>query len=344
MAPSPTTYRLFVGIDVAATSCAVSCMRPAAQPARATTIKQTPAGFADLQRQLLAIEPDPHAVLIVMEATGTYWMRLATSLSEAGFAVSVINPAQAHDFAKALLKRSKTDAIDAQTLAELGARLVPERWTPPPQVYTELHQRLVHRDGLVAARTQFRNQLHALVQQPIVIASVQTRLESLIATLDEEIATVEQEIASALQQDEAWAAAAARLATISGLGTLTIAWMLTTTINFTLTVTPDAAANYAGLAPQLRQSGSSVRGRPRVGHGGNARLRRALYMASLSAIQHNPVIKAFYSRLRAAGKPRKVALCAAARKLLRIAWAVATKDQDFDPAYAACSGREVAAV
>jgi len=319
-------------------------MRPAAQPARATTIKQTPAGFADLQRQLLAIEPDPHAVLIVMEATGTYWMRLATSLSEAGFAVSVINPAQAHDFAKALLKRSKTDAIDAQTLAELGARLVPERWTPPPQVYTELHQRLVHRDGLVAARTQFRNQLHALVQQPIVIASVQTRLESLIATLDEEIATVEQEIASALQQDEAWAAAAARLATISGLGTLTIAWMLTTTINFTLTVTPDAAANYAGLAPQLRQSGSSVRGRPRVGHGGNARLRRALYMASLSAIQHNPVIKAFYSRLRAAGKPRKVALCAAARKLLRIAWAVATKDQDFDPAYAACSGREVAAV
>src|SRR5689334_25229208 len=85
--------------------------------------------------------------------------------------------------------------------------------------------------------------------------------------------------------------------------------------------------------PQLRQSGSSVRGRPRVGHGGNARLRRAVYMASLSAIQHNPVIKAFYSRLRAAGKPRKVALCAAARKLLRIAWAVATKDQDFDPTY-----------
>jgi transposase len=159
-------------------------------------------------------------------------------------------------------------------------------------------------------------------------------LESLIATLDKEIATLEQEIASALQQDEAWAVAAARLATVSGLGTLTIAWLLTTTINFTLTVTPEAAANYAGLAPQLRQSGSSVRGRPRVGHGGNARLRQAVYMASLSAREHNPLIKAFYSRLRAAGKPRKVALCAAARKLLRIAWAVATKEQDFDPAYA----------
>jgi transposase len=289
-------------------------MRPNAQPTRAITIKQTPAGFADLQRQLLAIEPDPQAVLIVMEATGTYWMRLANTLIDAGFVVPVINPAQAHDFAQALLKRSKTDAIDAQTLAELGARLQPERWTPPPQVHTELQQRLVHRDGLVAARTQFRNQLHALVQQPVVIAGVQTRLETLIATLDEEIATVEHEIAAAMEQDDAWAAAAARLATITGLGRLTIAWILTTTMNFTLTVTPDAAANYAGLAPQLRQSGSSVRGRPHVGHGGNARLRRALYMATLSAVQHNPVIKAFYSRLCAAGKPRKVALCAAARK------------------------------
>jgi transposase len=270
-------------------------------------------------------------------------MRLATSLIAAGFAVSVINPAQAHDFAKALLKRSKTDAIDAQTLAELGARLQPRRWTPPPQVYTELQQRLVHRDGLVTARTQFRNQLHALVHQPVVIASVRTRLETLIATLDEEIATVDQEIAEALEQDEAWAAAAARLATITGLGTLTIGWILTTTINFTLTATPDAAANYAGLAPQLRQSGTSVRGRPHVGHGGNARLRRALYMATLSAVQHNPVIKAFYRRLCAAGKPRKVALCAAARKLLRIAWAVASKDQDFDPTYATRSRSEVAA-
>jgi transposase len=343
MAPTSSRYRLFVGIDVAATTCAVAWMALQAQPTRAVTIKQTPAGFADLQRQLLAIEPDPNAVLVVMEATGTYWMRLASSLSEAGFAVSVINPAQAHAFAKALLKRSKTDAIDAQTLAELGARLQPERWTPPPQVYTELAQRLVHRDGLVTARTQFRNQLHALIQQPLVIESVRTRLESLIATLDEEIVTVEQEIASALQQDAAWAAAAARLATIKGLGTLTIAWVLTTTINFTLTVTPEAAANYAGLAPQLRQSGSSVRGRPRVGHGGNARLRRAVYMASLSAIQHNPVIKVFYSRLRAAGKPPKVALCAAARKLLRIAWAVATKEQDFDPSYALRLGSEAGA-
>jgi hypothetical protein len=98
MAHASSPYRLFVGIDVAATTCAVSWMAPDAQPTRAITIKQTPAGFADLQRQLLAIQPDPNAVLVVMEATGTYWMHLASTLSETGFAVAIINPAQAHDF------------------------------------------------------------------------------------------------------------------------------------------------------------------------------------------------------------------------------------------------------
>lgn len=329
----PLPYRLFVGIDIAAATCAVASMREGDTPSRAITIEQTTSGFAELKRRLTLVEPEPHAILVVMEATGTYWMRLATFLIEQGFAVSVINPAQAHDFAKALLKRSKTDAIDAQTLAELAARLQPARWTPPPAVYTELHQRLVHRDALVEVRTQFRNQLHALLQQPVVIASVRTRLEELIAHLDKEIADVDVEIASALQQENTWAAAAKRLASVSGLGTLTIAWLLTVTINFELTATPEAATNYAGLAPQLRQSGTSVRGRPSIGQSGNARLRRALYMATLSALQHNPIIRTFYQRLIAAGKPKKVAVCAAARKLLRIAWAIGSKGGTFDPGY-----------
>jgi len=327
-------YRLFVGIDVSARTVTVASMRAAETPSRALTIDQTPLGFAQLQQHLLTLEPDPAAILVVMEATGTYWMRLALHLINADMAVSVINPAQAHDFAKALLKRSKTDAIDAQTLAELAARLQPQPWTAPPAVTIELQQRLTHRDALVDVRTQFRNQLHALERQPLIIDSVRTRLQELIATLNRQIAEVEQEIRAALEQDATWAAAAAHLSTIKGLGALTIAWLLTATCNLKLTATPEAAANYAGLVPQLRQSGSSVRGRPGIGHSGHARLRQALYMATLSAVQHNPLIKAFYQRLIAKGKPKKVALCAAARKLLRIAWAVATKKQSFDPAYA----------
>jgi transposase len=248
--------------------------------------------------------------------------------------VSVINPAQAHHFAKALLKRAKTDAIDAQTLAQLAMVLRPEPWALPPPIYYALQQRLAQRDDLLNLRQQVRNQLHALVQHPEVIAEVRARMESLLATFEAQLAEVESEITAALSQDSAWAAAAERLQSIKGVGWVTAAWTLVATLNFSSCDTIDALTAYAGLAPMPRQSGSSVWHRPSIGHTGNGRLRTALYMATLSSAQHNPVIKAFYTRLREAGKPEKVARCAAARKLLHIAWAVVKKDQPFDPNYA----------
>jgi len=284
--------------------------------------------------QLQATGSVPSRVLVVMEATGSYWISLATRLVHEGFAVSVINPAQAHHFAKALLKRAKTDAIDAQTLAQLAMILQPEPWTPSPQIYYALQQRLAQWDDLLNLRQQVRNQLHALVQHPEVIAEVHARMESLLATLEAQLTEVDSEIAAALSQDSTWAAAATRLQSIKGVGWVTAAWTLVTTLNFTSCDTVDALTAYAGLAPMPRQSGSSVWHRPSIGHTGNGRLRTAFYMATLSAAQHNPVIKTFYTRLREAGKPEKVARCAAARKLLHIAWAVVKKDQPFDPNYA----------
>jgi transposase len=254
-------------------------------------------------------------------------------LVQAGFALSVIHPTQASAFAKALLKRNKTDAIDAQTLTQLAALLQPEVWIPPPAVYTELQQRLAQRDALIDLRQQVRNQRHALIQQPVVVDGVLTRMETLISTFNEQIAAIERELVQVLQQDAAWAASAARLQTITGVGLVTTAWVLVSTLNFTICRSAEEATGYAGLAPTVRTSGSSVRGRAMLDHRGNSHLRRALYLATLSAARYNPIIKAFYDRLRAAGKPAKVARCAAARKLLHIAWAVVTKDQDFDPTY-----------
>jgi transposase len=334
MVASLPAYDLFVGIDIAAATAAVAWQRAGAPLSRPMTIAQTPAGYAALTARLQASGVPPARTLIVMEATGSYWITLATTLHQAGYAVSVINPAQAHAFAKALLKRSKTDAIDAQTLAQLAALLQPAPWTPPPPVYHELQQRLVQRDALLDLRQQVRNQRHALLQQPTVIAAVRARMEALIATLSDQIAAVEAELAPALAQDAAWAAAAARLQTIKGIGLLTASWLLVSTLRFTSCPTPEAATAYAGLAPNQRSSGTSVYQRPQIGHTGNARLRTALYLATLSAAQYNPMIKPFYERMRALGKPKKVARCAAARKLLHLAWALVTKEQDFDPSYA----------
>lgn len=328
------TYALFVGVDIAATTATASILRPGAQAQRSFTIDQTPEGYTSLLHKLQATGHAPGHVLVVMEATGSYWISLATRLVHEGFAVSVINPAQAHHFAKALLKRAKTDAIDAQTLAQLAMVLQPEPWTPPPQIYYALQQRLAQRDDLLNLRQQVRNQLHALVQYPEVIPEVHARMDQLLATFEAQLVEVESEIAAALAQDSVWAAAAERLQSIKGVGWVTAAWTLVTTLNFTSCDTVDALTAYAGLAPMPRQSGSSVWHRPAIGHSGNGRLRTAFYMATLSAVQHNPIIKAFYARLRAAGKPEKVARCAAARKLLHISWAVVTKDQQFDPNYA----------
>jgi transposase len=324
---------LFVGIDIAAKTLTAVWQAPDGPASRPLTLEQTPSGFARLQARLRASGVAPADTLVVMEATGSYWVNLATTLTQAGFRVSAINAAQAHYFAKALLKRAKTDAVDAQTLARLAALLQPAPWTPPPAVYAEVQQRLAEREALVALRQQVRNQRHALAHLPVVVASVRARMDTLIATLEEQIAAVESELAVALEQEAAWAAAATRLRSIPGIGLVTACWLLVSTLNFTLCPTPEAAAAYAGLAPVPRESGSSLRGRASIGHSGNSHLRSALYLATLSAAQHNPTIKAFYQRLRAAGKPMKVARCAAARKLLHIAWAVVRHEVPFDPAY-----------
>ena len=135
------------------------------------------------------------------EATGSYWMSLATRLVHEGFQVSVMNPSQAHHFAKALLKRAKTDAIDAQTLAQLAMILQPEPWMSPPQIYYELQQRLAQRDDLLNLRQQVRNQLHALMQHPEVIEPVRLRMECLLSTFQLQIDEIEVEIAAALNQE-----------------------------------------------------------------------------------------------------------------------------------------------
>src|SRR5499427_9638665 len=186
---------------MAATTATVSWMRAGEQACRPITIEQTPDGYASLKRKLRATGMAPAEVLVVMEATGSYWITLATQLVHAGFAVSVINPAQAHHFAKALLKRAKTDAIDAQTLAQLAMVLQPEPWTPPPQIYYALQQRLAQRDDLLNLRQQVRNQLHALVQPPTVIPEVRARMERLLTTFESQLTEIEREIAAALSQD-----------------------------------------------------------------------------------------------------------------------------------------------
>jgi transposase len=325
-------YRLWCGIDVAAKTFTTSWTTDCTTYASPLTLPQTAEGVLKLQQQLQALAIPASETLIVLEATGSYWVSLAVALHTAGFAVSVVNPKQAHHWAKSLPRRGKSDPLDACMLTHYAHERQPRPWSPPPQVYHELRQRLTARDALVSMRLSARNQLHALRQWPVQIAAALQSLEQVVAELDKQIAELDRAIEKVLR-DGAWASSAELMQTITGIGPLTSAWVLVLTVNLRLCPTAEAAANYAGLIPLPRDSGTSVRGRAQSGHDGNARLRTALYRATINAARFNPVIKAFYERLRAKGKPRKVARCAAARKLLVLIYAVVNKQRPFDPSY-----------
>ncbi|GAA5531518.1 IS110 family transposase [Herpetosiphon gulosus] len=324
-------YHCFVGIDIAAKTFVAAYAEPGHAASSPRTFDQTEAGFAAFQAYLPATIL-PTQILIAMEATGSYWIRLAVTLHQAGYAVAVMNPKHIHNFAKSLPRRAKTDALDADVLLRFATERQPSCWTPPPTVYHELRQRLLARDALLAMRTQARNQQHALSQWPVVVAEVTAHFNTVLAALDTQLAMLEREITTTMQLGD-WAASATLLLSIPGIGLHTTAWLLVSTLNFTLCATPEAAVAYAGLNPLARESGTSIRGRPRVGRGGNARLRTVLYMATLSASRYNPPIQALYTRLRERGKAVKVARCAAARKLIHLAWAIVKTGQPFDPGY-----------
>jgi len=334
MAPSKSkpSYQFYAGVDIAARTFTFATCRRDEEPTRAAELKQNPESFQALQKLLLASGCSPEQILIVMEATGTYWIELASFLDQTGFAVSVINPKQAHDFAGALGLKPKNDFLDAQTLARMSSALQPARWTPPPDIYRELYQRLTHRASLLEARQQFRNQLHAL-SVALPVAEVVTSLKHLIETLSQSLEEVEKQIKALLKQENEWSKSISLLESIAGVGYLTACWLVVLSLNFTTCDKAEALTHYAGLAPVERRSGSSVRGRPMIGHGGHTQLRAMLYMAAGSAIRFNPVIKAYYTRLRERGKSYKEARCAAARKLVHLAFAVATKGEVFDPDY-----------
>lgn len=327
-------YTYFVGIDVGADEVAVATRDASGTVSDARSYNQTSDGHTQLITNLQNICVTPGSTLIVMEAGGVYGLTLANALLKASFVVSFINPQQAHHFARALLKRRKTDAVDAQTLAELAARLLPPPWQPPPPIANALQQRLSLRDGLVSMRTHARNQRHALQRQPTIIDEVKERLERVVAQLSKDIAELDRELIQITKQDHEWAVSIRRLQTIPGVGLMTACRIVITTANFTRCTTPQQASSYAGLVLFERSTGRSLRDQQTGRIGASAILRRALYLATFNATRFNPVIKAFFERLRAAGKPVKVARCAAARKLLVIAWAVVTKNQDFDPEYA----------
>lgn len=258
---------------------------------------------------------------VVFEPTSRYHRPLEQALFEAGVPFARLHPTQARRFAEATGRLAKTDRVDAAMLARMGALLAPAPVTPKPQVQAELAE--LHR----ARAALLRDQLAAGNRASIATLPLLRRQATRAARAAERaVAEVDAAIAALVASDPELARKAAILASIPGVGAATAAAILAEMPEIGR-LDPREAASLAGLAPVTRESGR-WKGQAKI-RGGRAELRRAIYLPALSAARCNPDLKALYDRLRAKGKPFKLALAAIMRKLLLLANSLVRDDRQW---------------
>jgi len=265
------------------------------------------AGIAALQADLLAQHGQMPIERIVLEATGGYETAASAALASAGLPVAVVNPAQVRHFARACGVKAKTDRIDAWMLARFAQQIEPPIRPLPHEEQRELSALVERRDQLVKIRAQEKTRLATAT------AEMRVSLKRHIEWLDEEIARHETDLSHKLRTSEVWKQKVALLETMPGIGKVSLFTLLGRLPELG-TLNRRQIASLVGLAPFNDDSGKRVG--QRYIRGGRMEVRNVLYMATLTAIRHNPAVRAFHERLTAAGKPFKLALTACMRKLL----------------------------
>lgn len=296
-----TRIERFVGIDVSKARLDV-CVQPGEA---AFAVDNDEAGIAALVERLRTDE----ACLVVLEATGGLQERAAAALAAAGLFVAVVNPRQVRDFARASGRLAKTDRLDAAVIAAFAQAVKPE---PRPLPDAE-RQALI---GLVGRRRQLVEMRAAeKIRRSQLAQALRPRLDAHLAFLDAAIAELDRDIGQALRRSGAWRAQGDLLASVPGVGPVARA-VLAAKLPELGQLSRRQIAALVGLAPFNRDSGQ-MKGKRAIG-GGRADVRNVLYMATVAAVRCNPAIRAFHQKLKAAGKPPKVALTACMRKLLTI--------------------------
>ena len=306
--------REVAGIDVSKAQLDVALMRTQEQ----LQFANDAGGIEQLVKLLKTLQAD----LVVTEATGGYETAAATALAAAGLRVAVVNPRQVRDFAKATGRLAKTDRIDARVIGAFGEAIDPEIRPLADEDARELAGLLVRRSQLVAMKVQESNRL-GLAQ-----SAMRKGIKKHIAWLEQEIDRLDVDLTAALRKSPAWRAKDELLQSFKGIGPLSSGTLMVGLPELGR-LDRRAIAALVGLAPFNNDSGK-MRGRRSI-YGGRSRVRTMLYMAASSAIRFNPVIREFYKRLIARGKPHKVAMVACMRKMLTILNAMVRQSTPWTP-------------
>lgn len=318
-----------VGIDVSKKKLDIALLVNG--KAKAKVIENSVEGHQALLDWLSKSKVPLSALHVCMEATGVYSEPVALALHQAGLVVSVVNPTCIKGFGHSENIRNKNDAIDAGLIARYCAAMKPQPWNPPPLEQRQLRAWSLRIQALKDIRQQEENRLEALSISGM--EEVAQHVKRHIAWLSAEIEKLESEINDHIDRHPGLKHDADLLASIPGVGMTTVARILGQLGDIRRFDSAKAFAAFLGVTPRQRSSGSSVKGRTVISRTGSTSLRATLYMPSLVARRHNPILHRFAERLAAAGMAKKAVIGAVMHKLAHLIYGVIHNGKPFDPNY-----------
>jgi transposase len=320
----------YLGIDVAKAKLDCELLNASTGKVKAKVVPNTSDGFVKLLEWLQ--KHDAASAHIIMEPTGVYHEPAAFFFAKAGLVISLVNPAQLRKFAQGIGVKTKTDKADAKVLARYGHTQQPDAWQPPPMSVRTLKALLARRDAVAddLLREQNRQEKMKATETPELVTE---SVESSIKFLQDELKRLQKCIDDLIDDDPDLGEKKDLLTSIPGVGDR-VSDHMTALLAGRDFDTAEQLAAYLGLVPVQWESGSSVRGRPRMSKAGPAHLRKLLYMPAVVAIRRNAHIKALYERLRERGKSKMAAIGAAMRKLAHLCFGVVKTGRPYDKNFA----------
>lgn len=333
--PTQPPSRYCLGLDISSQTFTAQLLEEGAAVGKAIDFANEPKGYRQLIQWLKNYGVALAQTHAVMEATGVYWEECALYLHGQGIRVNVINPAQIKAFANVTLRRSKTDRTDANLIARFGATMPLPLWQPPSLEMEALQITMRHREALIDMLTEEKNRLHALERRPGTPQEVIKTVKKHIAFMQQQVKNLDDTFKKKLKEQPEWQECYELLQSLPGVGGIIAAVLMGETGGMVSFMEARQLVAHAGIAPQQHESGTSVKRTACISKIGNARLRRAVYMAALSAIRCQGPLKDFYQRLVGRGKAKKLALVAVARKLLVLAFKIVRFGKPYDARYQA---------
>jgi transposase len=290
-------------------------------------------GFKELTKWAEKQVKNDVKIRYVMEATGVYHESLAYCLTDNGLEVSIVLPNKISNFFRTLDVNTITDKTASEAITRFGLERKLEVWQKPKKIFRDLKQLTRERDQLIADRTVLKNQLHAEKAEAFPNLSSINRVNKRIKLIDQQDLEIKAEIAAIVKKDSELVNKINMITTIPGVGKLTAVIVLAETNGFELIKNKRQLVSYSGLDVKLKDSGTSVKGRPRISKKGNRHLRKAMYMPALSAMKYNEQHKALFVRLVSKHGVKMKAAVAVQRKILELIYSIFKSDKSFDENY-----------